>query len=702
MIPAPTQTPPRTGSVIVEIRGVEKYYGSTTALGGADLTIREGSVMGLIGPNGAGKTTSMLIMSSLLARDGGSVTVGGHDPAADPAAVRRILGYMPDFFGVYEGLQAAEYLDFFGSIQGVRPDARSQVVASLLDLVGLTHKADADVNSLSRGMKQRLSLARALVHDPELLILDEPASGLDPRARFDLRELIAELSRLGKTVVISSHILAELQDICSHLAVIDEGQVLAQGSIDDIRAALLAQSRVTLRAADTDVDSADALLRGEPGVRDVRTERGVVRFSLDGDDDESARLLALDAEFERGRLRMASRTGRPRRTLPSDHQGSGMIRRRLLNPLAVRELRTRFHTTRSNWFVSIWLVSAGLIGYLIYALAGYIAENSFGFGGGGSVLASAYMGRLMFEILISLLLTGVLVIVPAIAAVSIVGERQRLTLPLLQVSQLGPFRLVSGKLVSALAYMLLLLVAVAPILAVPLLIGGVTMADVLAGLGVTLVVAVVVGAIGLWVSARAQSVPGAVGGAYLWIFVLVVGTGILAIGEVRPFQLDEREVFPPGGREVVSLWANPYIALVSAVEEPVEPTDGFNGFSLPPTPFDLGAELLILRQTGNRFLDQGFVDEPLAGDLLIEQGGFVQAPFQEPQAQGQNRGPLWVRSMIVYAVIIALALWRATRLVSVPNTPKRLIRKGTRRRIEPPAPVALPPPLPEQVPDASP
>ncbi len=377
-----------------------------------------------------------------------------------------------------------------------------------------------------------------------------------------------------------------------------------------------------------------------------------------------------------------------------------MIRHRLLNPLAVRELRTRFHTTRSNWFVSTWLVSAGLIGYMLYALAGYIAENSFGFGGGGSVLASAYMGRLLYESLIGLLLTGVLVIVPSIAAVSIVGERQRLTLPLLQVSQLGPFRLVAGKLVSALAYMLLLLVAVAPILSVPLLIGGVTIVDVLAGLGVTVVVAVVAGAIGLWVSARAQSVPGAVGGAYLWIFVLVIGTGILAVAEVRPFQQDEGEIFPPGGREVVSLWANPYMALVSAVEEPVESSDGFGGFFLPPTPFDLVTELLILRQSGNRFIEPGFAGEPFAADLVGANGALSEPAFQEAPPDGQNRGPLWVRSMIVYAVIIGLALWRATRLVSVPNTPKRLIRKGTRRRIEPPEVVVTPPPLPEQVPDA--
>lgn len=377
-----------------------------------------------------------------------------------------------------------------------------------------------------------------------------------------------------------------------------------------------------------------------------------------------------------------------------------MIGRRLLNPLAMRELRTRFHTTRSSWFVSIWLVSAGLIGYLLYTLAKYVAENSFGFGSGGSVLASAYMGRFMFETLISLLLTGVLAIVPAVAAVSIVGERQRLTLPLLQVSQLGPFRLVIGKLVSALAYMLLLLVAVAPILAVPLLIGGVTMRDVLAGLGVTLVVAVLVGSIGLWVSARAQSVPGAVGGAYLWIFVLVVGTGILAIGEIRPFQMNERDIFPPGGREVVSLWPNPYIALVSAVEEPVENNDGFNGVFGTPTFFDPFTELLILRQNGNRFVDQVFIDEPLAPDIQIEPRAVEE--FPGAAVPDQNRGPLWIRSMLVYAVIIGLTLWRATRLVSVPNTPNRLIRKGARRRIEPPETAApTPPPLPEQVLDAS-
>jgi len=279
--------------MIVEMTGVEKHYGSTTALGGANLAIPEGAVMGLIGPNGAGKTTSMLIMASLLSRDAGTVTIAGHDPAAAPKEVRKVLGYMPDFFGVYEGLVASEYLDFFASIQGIRPHARPALTATLLDLVGLSDKADADVNTLSRGMKQRLSLARSLVHDPALLILDEPASGLDPRARFDLRELIAELAKMGKTVVISSHILTELQDICTHLAVVDHGRVMAQGSIDDIRTAMMSRSNVQLRLRPDQVDAADELLRADPTVHEVRTERTLIRFVLDGDDHVSARLLSL-------------------------------------------------------------------------------------------------------------------------------------------------------------------------------------------------------------------------------------------------------------------------------------------------------------------------------------------------------------------------------------------------------------------------
>jgi ABC-2 type transport system ATP-binding protein len=220
------------------------------------------------------------------------VTVAGVDPESDPGAVRRRLGWMPDFFGFYDSLTTREYLDFFAAAQKVPATGRPAIISDLLELVDLTDKVDADVNSLSRGMKQRLSLARALVHDPDLLILDEPASGLDPRARVQLRELIAELSRLGKTVIISSHILAELEGICSHMAVIDDGVVKAQGSMDEIRAAATGSRRVAARVPDDRVDEAIEVLAAAHDVTDVVVEKGVLGFLLAGDDAASAEQLA--------------------------------------------------------------------------------------------------------------------------------------------------------------------------------------------------------------------------------------------------------------------------------------------------------------------------------------------------------------------------------------------------------------------------
>ncbi len=278
--------------MIVEFASVEKRYGKVHALRDADLAVPEGSVLGLIGPNGAGKTTSMLIMTSLLDRDGGRVRIGGIDPQRDAKAVRRHVGYMPDFFGVYEGIRTREYLDFFAATQRIRPAARPAVVADLLALVDLESKADADVNTLSRGMKQRLSLARALIHDPELLVLDEPASGLDPRARVELRELISELHRMGRTIVISSHILSELEGICTHLAVVDHGRILAQGSMDEIRQRLYAGRRVTARIGGDRILDAEVLLRDHPVVTAVEVERSVVRVHFEGGDDVSAALVS--------------------------------------------------------------------------------------------------------------------------------------------------------------------------------------------------------------------------------------------------------------------------------------------------------------------------------------------------------------------------------------------------------------------------
>lgn len=276
---------------MIEFDSVEKQYGPAKALDGFDLAVPEGAVLGLIGPNGAGKTTSMLVMSTLLERDGGRVRVAGFDPAVDPGAVRKMLGYMPDFFGFYESLTAYEYLDFFAASQKIPATKRPALISDLLALVDLTSKTAADVNALSRGMKQRLSLARALIHDPQLLILDEPASGLDPRARVHLRELIAELARIGKTVVISSHILSELEGICSHMAIVDRGKVVAQGPLDEIRRLLMVARKVTARVPDDVIDEALDLLRSLSVVSEVTVERGAITFVLVGADSESAAML---------------------------------------------------------------------------------------------------------------------------------------------------------------------------------------------------------------------------------------------------------------------------------------------------------------------------------------------------------------------------------------------------------------------------
>ncbi len=223
------------GEVAIRIDRLTKRYGDLFAVRDLSLEIPRGSVFGLIGPNGAGKTTTFSVLATLLRPTSGSVTVAGLDPARDPRAVRRRLGYMPDAMGVYDGLRVAEYLEFFAASYKV-PRARwAATLDTLLELVDLGTKRDAMVNSLSRGMKQRLSLARALVHDPEVLLLDEPASGLDPRARVELRNLLVELRTMGKTIVVSSHILAELTEMCTVVGIMEKGRLLASGTPAEIR-----------------------------------------------------------------------------------------------------------------------------------------------------------------------------------------------------------------------------------------------------------------------------------------------------------------------------------------------------------------------------------------------------------------------------------------------------------------------------------
>ena len=279
-------------------RGLAKRFGAVTAVHDFTLTVPPGAIYGLIGPNGAGKTTSMRMLATLLEPSGGEAWVRGVPISGDVREVRRHLGWMPDFFGVYPELRVAEYLDFYAACHGVPTERRAVVAADLLALVDLGHKRDAYVEGLSRGMQQRLGLARALVHDPSILLLDEPASGLDPRARLELREIVRELGRMGKAVLISSHILAELTDLCTHVAVVDGGRVLVDGPIDVVTQRLHGGRAVRVQSLGGGERLRD-VLAGHPGVHAVRLERdsegdapATVHFVLDGDERALRDLLA--------------------------------------------------------------------------------------------------------------------------------------------------------------------------------------------------------------------------------------------------------------------------------------------------------------------------------------------------------------------------------------------------------------------------
>lgn len=222
----------------VDVDNLWVRYGKVVAVRGISLHIPKGEVFGFIGPNGAGKSSTIKVLATLLKPDEGTARIDGINIIHHPMRVRRRIGYMPDFFGVYEDLTVNEYLHFFAATYSIERDKRKAVVRDVLALTDLTDKLDAQVDALSRGMKQRLGIARVLLHDPDLLLLDEPASGLDPRARIEMRELLKELRNMGKTILISSHILHELAHLCTHIGIIEAGQIVAQGSLDEIYAKL--------------------------------------------------------------------------------------------------------------------------------------------------------------------------------------------------------------------------------------------------------------------------------------------------------------------------------------------------------------------------------------------------------------------------------------------------------------------------------
>src|SRR6478736_971081 len=282
-------------SAIIQTEGLVKRYDRTVAVAGVDLSIGEGEIYGLVGPNGAGKTTTLRMLATLIRPSAGRAEIAGWSVTRDPDEVRRVLGFMPDAFGVYDDMKVWEYLDFFARCYGLPPAGRRRMIADLLELVDLGSKRDAYVQTLSRGMQQRLCLAHALVHDPEVLLLDEPASGLDPRARVELRELLRELRTLGKTILISSHILPELEELCTSVAIVDRGQVLAQGRVSDIERRLRfgAVLRIKVLGDGEAIAAARDFFDAEARVASAAIlDDGQIELGFRGDDAESADLLA--------------------------------------------------------------------------------------------------------------------------------------------------------------------------------------------------------------------------------------------------------------------------------------------------------------------------------------------------------------------------------------------------------------------------
>ena len=276
---------------MIEVIHFTKRYGDFVAVDDLSFTINKGEVFGFIGPNGAGKSTTIRFLATLLRPTSGEGRVAGHSVVDDPMAVRRVIGFMPDDFGVYDGMKVWEFLDFFAVAYEIPYSYRKKIIGEVLELLDLTHKRDDYVNGLSKGMKQRLCLAKTLVHDPPVLILDEPASGLDPRARLEMKALLNELRGMGKTILVSSHILSELADFCTSIGIIERGKLLAAGSIQEIQKQLRAHRVLKVRVLDDTLARAHDLLKGDASVHKVESYDHTLTAEFEGQDDDMTRLL---------------------------------------------------------------------------------------------------------------------------------------------------------------------------------------------------------------------------------------------------------------------------------------------------------------------------------------------------------------------------------------------------------------------------
>lgn len=280
-----------TSDLMLTISHLCKSYGSLTAVNNLSLQLQPGDVFGFIGSNGAGKTTTIKMLATLLEPSAGTASLNGIDLRTNPMGIRRLIGYMPDFFGLYDDVKVWEYLDFFAALYRIPTKQRPSIIDNVLELTDLATKKDAFVQWLSRGMQQRLCLARCLLHDPALLLLDEPASGLDPRARAELKELIVELGRMGKIVIVSSHILPELAGFCNTVGIIEKGNLLAFGPVGEITRGLQQHRTIRLRTLVSEAPY-QGLIEGHSQVQGLKTdEDGSLLIDFVGDLDQQAALL---------------------------------------------------------------------------------------------------------------------------------------------------------------------------------------------------------------------------------------------------------------------------------------------------------------------------------------------------------------------------------------------------------------------------
>ncbi len=275
---------------MLRIENLTKKYGKFTAVDNLSLEIKEGEIFGFVGPNGAGKTTTLKMIATLLKPTEGNIYINDFNIASNLKEARKNIGYMPDFFGVYDNLKVNEYLEFYADVAGLSIEEKKKMVIDLLELVDLLHKKDEYVDSLSRGMKQRLCLARSLIHNPKFLILDEPASGMDPRARVQMKEILRELKNMGKTILISSHILPELAELCTNIGIIEHGKIIISGSVDEIMRKVNKINIIKMRLLGK-IDETVRLLKEEPLVGAIYDNENEVEFEFNGEEHEVVQLI---------------------------------------------------------------------------------------------------------------------------------------------------------------------------------------------------------------------------------------------------------------------------------------------------------------------------------------------------------------------------------------------------------------------------